>query len=232
MKKLAPAILAAVLGSVSMLAVVSPAAANPRGEQQQRMERPGSERGEHGQRMGRHAPNPSAGLLNFVCSERGATRLERMLGALAERLELTDQQTPLFETFRTQALTAQTAFADGCAAERPTNLLDRLTQRQDRLGAQLQAWEAVMPSFAAFYQSLDADQQAKFERRGKRGMGERGHDRMHQRHHGERPGMERRGPPRPGMNRPGTERPAPDAAQPSAGQPPAPATPPAPPTNG
>lgn len=63
-------------------------------------------------------------LAGIVCGPSAADRLDTRLERIAKRLELTEAQQPLFAAFRTSALTAQTDFADACAAARPGDRAD------------------------------------------------------------------------------------------------------------
>lgn len=113
------------------------------------------------------------GVLALVCSPRGADRLEHMLLSIEQRTEPTAEQAPLFEAFRTTALTAQTSFADSCAELRPAtaearealDLVDRLQARMDIQSAHLEAMTSVLPVFEAFYDSLSDEQKAALEPR-------------------------------------------------------------------
>jgi hypothetical protein len=114
------------------------------------------------------------GVLALVCSPQGADRLEHMLLAIEQRTDPTAEQAPLFDAFRTAALTAQTSFADSCAEIRPAtaeagaerDLVDRLQARLDTQQAHLAAMTSVLPVFEAFYDSLsDAQKQALEPRR-------------------------------------------------------------------
>lgn len=117
------------------------------------------------------------GLLALVCSERGAERLEHQLLSLSHRLDPTPEQQPLFEDFRTAALTAQTGFADSCAERRPQDdtavapdLVERLRQRIGIGEARTAAMNEVLPALEAFYDSLSDEQKALLEpRRDRRG---------------------------------------------------------------
>ncbi len=112
------------------------------------------------------------GLLNLVCNERGAERLEIAFVRISHRVELTAEQLPLFEALKTAALTAQTGFSDTCAANRPAPVaegqqpppVDLLDGMQGRLAvekAHVAALESVMPAFEAFYNSLTDEQKAQ-----------------------------------------------------------------------
>jgi hypothetical protein len=175
-------------------------------------------RGDVGMRrgMGGHG---LAGILAFNCSPRSAEALELGLVRLSYRLDLTDEQKPLFDALRSSALTAQTSLADECAAQRPaadtaassqatpsTATPDPVGAIRNRLAidsARIAAVESVLPDFEALVNSLSDEQTAGLgPQRGRMGemRGERG------RHFGQRddrPGM--RGPHR---QRPGAEGPA------------------------
>lgn len=124
----------------------------------------------HGPRTGM---GPQGGIFGLACSKNGASRIENRVDGMADKLNLSDSQKPLFDTFRTQLLTAQTTFADSCGtAAKPAqkgNLADRLAERQSNMKARLAATDQVLPAFTAFYNSLDADQLAKLRKAGPRG---------------------------------------------------------------
>jgi hypothetical protein len=115
------------------------------------------------------------GLLAFVCSPRGADRLEHLLLTVEQRTDVTADQSGLFDAFRTAALTAQTTFADACSAAMPAgtergniDLAQRLRIRQDIAKAHVAAMDAVLPAFEAFYNSLTEAQKLALEpRRGR-----------------------------------------------------------------
>lgn len=129
----------------------------------------------------RQMRGPQNGLLQLVCSPNGATRIEKMLTRVSNRLKLTGDQTKLFDDFKTAALTAQTGFADSCAklakadgAAKP-NFIDRLKQRQTNAAAMVTAMNDVMPPLETFFNSLTDQQKALFDhaprRMGKNGFG-------------------------------------------------------------
>jgi hypothetical protein len=105
-------------------------------------------------------------LAEVSCSPRAAERLETRLDRISGRLELTAAQQPLFEDFRTSALTAQTGFADQCATLRPdraatADLIQRLEQRLKFDEARLAAMSELLPQFKTFYESLTDAQKAE-----------------------------------------------------------------------
>ncbi|RYE08499.1 MAG: hypothetical protein EOP22_13205 [Hyphomicrobiales bacterium] len=110
---------------------------------------------------------PGASFLNLTCSPRAAEELEVALVRLSHRLSLTAEQTTLFDTFRTSALTNQTSFADACtealadrSADAEPDLLARLKSRLALEESRLAALTAVLPDFEAFYASLTDAQKA------------------------------------------------------------------------
>jgi hypothetical protein len=114
-------------------------------------------------------------LINFVCSPDGAEALEVVLVRLSYRLDLTAEQQPLFDALRTTALTAQTDFADTCAAAMPAegetpDMIDMVKNRVAIDTARLEAINAILPDLEALYDSLSDEQKAGIfpERRGDR----------------------------------------------------------------
>jgi len=131
----------------------------------------GGQRGDHGPRDDRGGG--PGGIAGLICSADGATQLETRLGDLATALKLTATQQPLFDAYKTAALSAQTSFADACptppaqptADAQPATPPDAVTMLKDRVAhetAELDALNAVLPSFEALYNSLDDTQKAAF----------------------------------------------------------------------
>ena len=122
-------------------------------------------RGPMGQSM--RGPNGIAqgGLVHFMCSDNGAPRVEIALNNLSDRLTLDDDQTALFDAFKTSALTAQTAYADACetpvaTARTQLSPVELMQLRATNDSANIAAIESVLPSLEAFYNSLTDDQKA------------------------------------------------------------------------
>ena len=114
-------------------------------------------------------PGERGGIAGMICSTDGATQLETRLADIATKLALTAEQQPLFDAYRTAALTAQTSFAESCAKLQPAatatpatppDALTVLKDRQARQTAELDALNAVLPSFEALYNSLTDAQKA------------------------------------------------------------------------
>ena len=136
---------------------------------------------------GRGGPMGGAGILGLVCAPQGAEALEIAFVRLTHRLDLTTEQQALFDTFKTNALTTQTSFADDCQAALPDttaatkpDLVERLKSGLAIDEARLTAMNAILPDFEAFYGSLTDEQKADLmPRMGNRDGGDRagrGHD--------------------------------------------------------
>ena len=116
-----------------------------------------------------HGPRGDFG--GFMGFEGGAERVEIALVRLSHRLDLTEEQQTLFDTMRTDALSAAETFetavadlrpqppAEGEAREMPS-MGERLENRIAFQTAYLDALEAVQPSATAFFDSLTDEQQA------------------------------------------------------------------------
>lgn len=158
-KTAAAALLTATLGATAIV----PAYAQQPSPQQKHS----SFRDHHG---GPRNGGPLGGgeLLSF---ERGAEAIEIALVRLSHRVDLSAEQQPLFEAFRTAALAAATDFeavteklrpaapADDQAAATP-DLAERLTKAIELQKARLAALEAVQPAAVAFFDSLSEEQKA------------------------------------------------------------------------
>ena len=136
------------------------------------------------------------GLLMLACSDKGPEALEIALVRMSHRLDLTADQQPLFDTFRTKALTTETGFADSCKTSRPNRTADARPDALTRLKAGLAVDQAritamnnVLPDFEALFNSLSDTQKANLLPHRGWGMG-RGAG-----HFGDRGGMGRGGPP-------------------------------------
>ncbi|MGV3651383.1 MAG: Spy/CpxP family protein refolding chaperone [Devosia sp.] len=128
-------------------------------------------RGErHGPGMQMQGMGRAGMLVSFSCAPRAAERLEVGLVRLSHRLDLTDTQQPLFDAFRTSALTAQTGLADSCETLRPdpaaqtaAPAADPVQSVRDRLSvesARIAAIESVLPDYEALVNSLTPEQSA------------------------------------------------------------------------
>ncbi len=160
MKKLTTTLIAtAVVGAVSLGAIAPALAGGPQG----------------GQKMGARGSFPAPGLM---CSQNSADRFEMILGRVADRVELTTEQTEAYQAFKSSALGALTSVATVCAENSPDgtgDLMDRLATMQALMAARLDVFEQVLPSLETFYDSLSDEQKAQIrpENFGQR-MGMRG----------------------------------------------------------
>lgn len=181
------------------LAAAAPAMAQqaqPRFHQQMQHPGDGANRPGNNQRPGRDA----AGLGGLLSFGRDSERLEVALVRLAHRIDLTDAQKTLLESFKTAALAAQADFTKVVDAGRPEapaagapraqrpDIVARLDQRIALETAHVAALTAVQPSFQAFITSLTDEQKAQLmpqhnQRNG--WQGEHGKGPMGQ--HGKRP---------------------------------------------
>ncbi|MDP1729670.1 MAG: Spy/CpxP family protein refolding chaperone [Devosia sp.] len=194
--KLTTSTSAALIVAALGLAVMTPAAIAQ--DQGPRAGPGGAPRHEHGFRAHNQDGHGQAdmrrgmhgGVLELVCSPRGAERLEHMFVAISHRVEPTAEQSPLFDALKTAALTAQTGFADTCATVPPEaggtagrpDLVERLETRIKVDEARIAALSNVLPSLEAFYGSLSDEQKQKLEFGGE----------MHREHMGQRQGKDRR----------------------------------------
>lgn len=164
MKKLTTTILAtAIVSAISFTAFTSGAAAHgPRNY----------ERNNQGAGNAQIANSNLA--TNFVCSERGSSRIENGLERISQRLDLSEEQTPAFDAFKSAALSAQSNFLQQCndfklardEAGSDTDLIDRMNNRQALLGARLEAVSSIMPELEAFFDDLSDEQKRQLKPRG------------------------------------------------------------------
>lgn len=157
------------------------------------------QRGDRQRLLVRRGGGMGGQLVNLACAPNGAERMEIGFVRLKNRLELTAEQQPLLDALRTAALTAQTDFADSCAAQRPSakpDMVERLRTRLQLEEARLTAMNTLLPPLESFYASLTDAQKAKlapqFRRDDRPGRQER--QNRHERHERQdRPGAQRNG---------------------------------------
>jgi len=135
----------------------------------------------------RHGGMRGGNLFSF---ERGAEAIEIALVRLSHRIELTAEQQPLFDAFKTAALAAAADFTTATESLRPAapvegetptapNLSERLENGIALQQARLAALEAVQPAATAFFDSLTDEQNAALtpqrpDRHGMPGFGKGG----------------------------------------------------------
>ena len=183
------AIVALVVTSIglgaALPAVAQDATATPVAAQSDKGPGPGMHRMLRGDGMGRPGGmmrpggmgGGAGGLIALACSDKGAEALDVALLHLSYRLQLTDAQKPLFDTFRTKALTTETSFADTCKASRPDTTADARPDMLARLKAglaidqaRLTALNTVLPDFETLYDSLTDAQKQSITPRGQWSM--------------------------------------------------------------
>lgn len=180
------ALLTATLGTTALVPVFAQETA-PRAPQAQHE---GNFRNHH---QGPGGPGGRFGG-DFFSVERGAEAIDVALVRLSHRVDLTAEQQPLFDAFKSSALTAAETFATATADLRPTppaegetptapNLADRLDTAIAIQTARLDALKAVQPDAKAFFDSLTEEQTASL---------------MPQRPEGGFPGFGKHGPRHPG----------------------------------
>jgi hypothetical protein len=113
------------------------------------------------------------GFASFFCREGAAEFVEVSLVRLAYRLDLTEDQRPLFNSFRDTALAAQADFAEVCASaaldqNSAPDIVEMLHRQLVITEAQAEALAAILPDFEAFYTSLTPEQVATLGPWGKR----------------------------------------------------------------
>ena len=175
------AILVAVLGFTAVpvafaqdtVAPAAPPAATPM--QVGGMQMPGMKM--RGMRQGR------GGMMDLVCSDRGAEAIDIGFVRLSYAIDLTDTQQKLFDDLKTTALAAQAGYAAACTRARgpvatdatapatAPDLVDRLTARIAIDTAEIDALSMVLPKLEAFHDTLTPEQQAALASMGGRGFG-------------------------------------------------------------
>ena len=194
MKTISTTAIVAVMTATLGLSAVAPAMAQqagPRHQQNHLQQQPGEGPGRHLQRPAENGPGRGGMLGGLLDFGRDGENIEVALVRLSHRIELTDEQKTLLETFKTAALAAQADFATAVAAVRPAapaagetperpDVVARLDQRITMEKAHVEALTAVQPSFEAFFTSLTDEQKAQLMPQREQHMGWQGQ-------HGKRP---------------------------------------------
>ena len=137
-----------------------------------------------------HRHSGATGVGNFLGFERGAEAIEVAFVRLSHAVDLTAEQQPLFDAFKTAALDAADRFAAATGDLLPTptakgqaaalpDIGKRLENRIAFETARLDALKSVQPAATAFFDSLTEAQQAeltprRFDRDGGPGFGKGG----------------------------------------------------------
>lgn len=164
MKTAIVALMTAAIGFTAIApAIAQDAAAPAQAEAQQQNKFRQHDQGPRGR-----GPMGGGDILGF---ERGADAVEIALVRLGQRIDLTAEQQPLFDAFKTAAMSAATTFETATEGLRPTppaegetpvmpNLSERLDKAITMQAARLAALESVQPSATAFFESLTEEQMA------------------------------------------------------------------------
>lgn len=207
MKTISTTAIVAVMTAALGLSAVAPAMAQqaaPLHQQNHMQKGDGPGRHFNDQRPGQDGPRNDGpgrgGMLGGLLDFGGdGENIEVALVRLSHRIELTDAQKTLLETFKTAALAAQADFAKavdavrpaapaaGATAERP-DVVARLGQRITLEKAHVEALTAVQPSFEAFFTSLTDEQKTQLMPQREHHMGWQGQiGKGPMGHHGQRP---------------------------------------------
>jgi len=141
--------------------------------------------------MAQDANNDRATRIERICSDSKAAdasaREAHVTDRATERLKLTDAQKAAFKDLQDARAKARADFKTALCANKPnlSNLEGKLAFRQTVLEQRLAELKATSPKLLAFYNSLDADQKAKFDEFGERRREHRRHwhHHRHHRHH-------------------------------------------------
>ena len=180
----AGAVVALMTASLGLVAV-APAMAQQAPAQNQSVQKGhGPDRGFRHDRGDQSGPGRRGGggeLGGILQFGRSAEAIEVALVRLSHQIEMTPEQTALFDAIKTASLDAQSDFATaveavlpkpaeaGATAERPS-FTERLDMRIAVEGAHVAALTAVQPALTAFFDSLTPEQQAQLTpQRGERG---------------------------------------------------------------
>jgi Spy/CpxP family protein refolding chaperone len=158
--------------SVSAMAPVAAYADNHGDGKRAEQKHKGKHSGQHRMVRGGH------GFLGMVCAPEGAEKAGERLDKMAERLQLTADQTEAFNALKAAVTEAQTDAADACAPlkeTKPATPVEGMEKRQAMMQLQLDAMSQITPAFADFYDSLSDEQKAELNKKGPKGeRGEHG----------------------------------------------------------
>lgn len=100
------------------------------------------------------------------CGPRATEFAEWRLTRIERLIRPTDAQRPKFDEFRKAATRAREVAAAACPAEIPQSPIARMELMEKRLTATLEAMKVVRPALTELYESLDTQQQARFNASG------------------------------------------------------------------
>jgi hypothetical protein len=102
--------------------------------------------------------------LTGLCSERTAQNAGLPVDQIERTLRLSDQQNASFKVLKDASAEAADILKANYQPDQSLTPTGRLAAMADRLSAMLQALDAAQPALAKFYDSLDDEQRARFDR--------------------------------------------------------------------
>lgn len=97
-----------------------------------------------------------------ACGPRATEFAQWRMNRIEQVVRPTDAQRSKLDELRKAAAKAREITAAACPSEIPASPVARMELMEKRMSAMLEAMKTVRPAFAAFYESLDARQQARF----------------------------------------------------------------------
>lgn len=114
------------------------------------------------------------GMGRGMCNPQAAGLAEWRFERINQLVRPTDAQRPKLDELRKASARAAEIIAAACPTEVPPSPVARLELMEKRMNAMLEAIKVVRPAFAEFYDSLDANQQARLNAAGPRRWGWQG----------------------------------------------------------
>jgi LTXXQ motif family protein len=109
-----------------------------------------------------------------MCNPQAAGLAEWRAERINRLVRLTDAQRPKLDELRKASARAAEIVAAACPKDVPSSPVARLELMEKRMNAMLEALKVVRPAFGEFYNSLDANQQARLNAAGPRRWGWQG----------------------------------------------------------
>jgi hypothetical protein len=109
-----------------------------------------------------------------MCNPRAAGLAEWRAERINQLVRPTEAQRPKLDELRKASARAAEIIAAACPTDIPASPVARLELMEKRMNAMLEALKVVRPAFADFYNSLDANQQARLNAGGPRRWGWQG----------------------------------------------------------
>jgi len=109
-----------------------------------------------------------------MCNPQAAGLAEWRAERINQLVRPTDAQRPKLDELRKASARAAEIISAACPTDVPPSPVARLELMEKRMNAMLEALTVVRPAFAEFYNSLDANQQARLNTAGPRRWGWQG----------------------------------------------------------